>query len=85
MDEDIKHICRVVGISRENRQRMVHYGICKVDSLENLEVRIVNEELPLLPEDIKEKLLVVVIWRKQNPHEKISQLFDEDVFGAFFF
>jgi hypothetical protein len=90
MDRDIEHICDEVGIPRNNRAKMVEYGICTVQDLMQIREGIEKEEweyiqgsqgpLSGLRSDVRKHLLLVIKWREANQNADIIEVFNGEVF-----
>ena len=84
MDENIKHICNLIGINAMSHARMVEYGICTILDLLHIKEQIKTETFNRLQSDVKKNLLLTIKWVENNQNAGIMQDFDEQVFENIF-
>jgi hypothetical protein len=84
MDENIKHICNVIGMDAISLDRMVEYGICTLSNLLQIREIIKTETFKCLRTDVKKNLLLIIKWIENNRNADIVRDFDEQAFENIF-
>ena len=83
-DENMKHICNVIGINATSLDRMVVYGICTLSDLFQTREKIKTEAFNRLRTDIKKNLLLTIKWLETNRNADIVRDFDDQAFENIF-
>lgn len=83
MDEDLRHICSVLGIGRKTRQRLENVEIYTLDHLLGAEERFQEREFGELTEMQNYRLLVAIDWRKKHTDANILEEFEVDMFEEY--
>jgi hypothetical protein len=84
MDENMKHICNVIGIYATSLDRMVVYGICTLSYLFQTRVKIKTEAFNRFRTDVKKNLLLTITWLETNRNADIVRDFDDQAFENIF-
>jgi hypothetical protein len=84
MDENMKHICNVIGINATSLDRMVVYGICTPSDLFQTREKIKNEAFNRFRTDVKKNLLLTIKLLETNRNADIVRDFDDQAFENIF-
>jgi hypothetical protein len=84
MDENMKHICNVIGMNAMFLDRMVEYGICTLSDLLQMREKIKTEAFNRLRTDVKKNLLLTIKWLENNRNADIVRDFDDQAFENIF-
>ena len=84
MDENMKHICNVIGMNATSLDRMVEYGICTLSDLFQTREKIKTEAFNRLRTDVKKNLLLTIKWLETNRNADIVRDFDDQAFENIF-
>ena len=84
MDENMKHICNVIGMNALSLDRMVEYGICTLSNLLQMREEIKTEAFNHLRTDVRKNLLLTIKWLENNRNADIARDFDDQAFENIF-
>ena len=80
MDDQMNHVCKVVGVGAKGRRWMEASGLCAVADLLQIHSTIQKGALKHLLEKDRRSLLVAAEWVDKNPHADIAKDFTADVY-----